>query len=70
MYRDLRMAATDTPLQRLARLELDMDPADWVIRERAADRTWQDIANELADRIGVHVSRETVRLWTVAEATP
>ena len=59
----------DTHLQRLARMALDMDPTDWVIRERAAGRTRQDIAAELAaHRFDVSVSRETLRLWTVAEA--
>ena len=58
----------DTHLQRLARMALDLDPTDWVIRERAAGRTWQDIAAELGALLDVSVSRETLRLWTVAEA--
>ena len=58
----------DTHLQRLARMALDMAPTDWVIRERAAGRTWQDIAAELGALLDVSVSRETLRLWTVAEA--
>jgi len=56
----------DSPLQRLARLSLQQDPGRWAATQRAERYTWQQIADDLGGRIGVTVSRETVRLW----ATP
>ena len=56
----------DSPLQRLARLALEQDPGTWAAQQRAERYTWQQIADQLADKVGVDVSRETVRIW----ATP
>jgi hypothetical protein len=55
-----------SPLQRLAQMALDEDPGQWAARQRAERFTWQQIADQLGDSIGMDVSRETVRLW----ATP
>lgn len=57
---------TDSTLQRLARTVLKRDPVEWVDTMRAADMTWQQIADELSSRLDVPVSRETVRLWSTA----
>lgn len=72
MQIDFIPVENDSPLQRLARISLGgREPVEWVREERQKDRTWQDIANDLASRIGTPVSRETVRLWAAetAEAT-
>lgn len=55
---------SDSTLQRLARTVLKRDPVEWVDTLRAADMTWQQIADELSERLDVPVSRETVRLWS------
>lgn len=54
---------SDSPLKRLARTVLKRDPVEWIDTMRAADMTWQQIADELSARLDVPVSRETVRLW-------
>ena len=56
----------DSPLQRLARLALEEDPGEWAAHQRTERYKWQEIADQLEAKIGVPVSRETVRLW----ATP
>lgn len=56
----------DSPLQRLARTHLKQDPGEWVLKLRAASFTWQSIADELGERLGLTLSRETVRLWAKA----
>lgn len=53
----------DSTLQRLARLALKQDPTEWVGHLRSAGMTWQKIADELSGKVGVTVSRETVRIW-------
>lgn len=58
---------SDSPLKRLARTVLKRDPVEWIDAMRAADMTWQQIADELSARLDVPVSRETVRLWAIAE---
>lgn len=60
---------SDSPLKRLARTVLKRDPIEWIETMRAADMTWQQIADELSDRLDVAVSRETVRLWATTEPT-
>jgi hypothetical protein len=54
-----------TPLQRLAALALDEDPALWAARQRRDRWTWQQIADQLSEKVEIPVSRETVRLWAV-----
>lgn len=56
----------DSPLQRLARLALEQDPGKWAAQQRAERYTWQQIADQLSEKVDVPVSRETVRIW----ATP
>lgn len=63
----MRSVQNDSPLQRLARLVLaGRDPGEWVRDERDKDRAWQQIADDLSERTGLTVSRETVRLWATA----
>ena len=54
---------SESALQRLARISLKRDPGEWVAHLRAAGMTWQKIADELSEKVGVPVSRETVRQW-------
>lgn len=57
---------SDSPLQRLARLALEEDPGKWAAHQRTERYKWQEIADQLSEKTGHQVSRETVRLW----ATP
>lgn len=59
----------DSPLQRLARLTLEEDPGEWAARQRNDRWKWQEIADQLGERIGMEVSRETVRLWATPHLT-
>lgn len=63
---DCTAVQDDSPLQRLARTHLKQDPGEWVLKLRAANFTWQGIADDLGNRLGLTVSRETVRLWAKA----
>lgn len=56
---------SDSALQRLARISLKQDPGEWIGHLRAAGMTWQKIADELSEKVGVPVSRETVRIWCI-----
>lgn len=49
-------------LYRLIEKQLDGSLADYVAARRPA-LSWRTIADELADRIGVEVNRESLRLW-------
>jgi len=57
-----------TPQQQLVVLKLGTDLGTYLRAERASGASWRQIASDLADRTGITVSHETVRVWASPES--
>lgn len=58
----------NSTLQVLAQTVLNEDPIKWIASKRDQGSSWQQIADELGDQLGVTISRETIRLWMTTKA--
>lgn len=50
----------------LVRSALGVDPYDWIVRQKADHKTWEDMSFELRDKMPHRrrpPSRETLRAW-------
>lgn len=66
------MSETRTPLYELADTLLGGDLRGWVLRQRAAGKSWRRTAQALAEATDrkVDVTHETIRMWFVETNEP